>query len=293
MDWVTSVAKTALVVVTKMAANNAVPGLGAVVDLTEAAYDLSQGDILGAGINTLSAAVDLYSFGLFSSVKEAMKEGAKESTKEGAKVMGKKAGKEATKKFGKQVGRQLASRTFQGGKEAVVKYAPAMAGQLRKKATKEFGERLGKDIARGLIPESVEKVFKEGTKKAAGGLLEDFFLKLMSTGGKDIAKRISEGYFEDVIQLVISQAMKQNPKLAFEFAKIAEEGALKEFAKHIWKIIAKGSCAALAKGAINYSANDNIPTEEVRFSVEVTSITIKIITNNFSILISVIRAKFS
>lgn len=293
MDWVTSVAKTALVVVTKMAANNAVPGLGAVVDLTEAAYDLSQGDILGAGINTLSAAADLYSFGLFSSVKEAMKEGAKESTKEGAKVLGKKAGKEATKKFGKQVGRRLASGTFQGGKEAVIKYAPAMADQLRKKATKEFGERLGKEIAQGLIPESVEKVFKEGTKKAAGGLLEDFCLKLMSTGGKDIASRIFEGYFEDVIPLVISQAIKQNPKLAFEFAKIAKEGALKEFAKHIWKIIAKDFGVAFVKGAINCSANDDIPTKEELFSVEVTAITVEIITTNFSISISEITTKFS
>ena len=262
MDWLTSGAKTALVVVAKMAANNAVPGLGAVVDLTEAAYDLSQGDMLGAGINTLSAAVDLCSFGLFNSVKEAMKEGAKESTKEGAKVLGKKAGKEATKKFGKQVGRQLASGTFQGGKEAVVKYAPAMAYQLRKKATKEFGERLGKDIAQGLITESVEKVFEEGTKKAAGGLLEDFCLKLMSTGGKDVANNICEAYFENGIQLVISQAMKQNPKLAFVFAKIAEEGALKEFEKHISKLMAKDVTVACAKAAINLIANGNEPTAE-------------------------------
>ena len=250
MDRVTFGAKTAVVVVIKTVANNAVPGLGAAVDFTQAAYNLIQGDIEEAAINTLTGAADLYSLGLFSSVKEAMKEGAKEFTKEGAKVLGKKAGKEATKKFGQQVGRRLASGTFQGGKEALVKYAPAMADQLRKKATKEFGERLGKEIARGLIPELVEKVVEDGTKKAAGGFLADLYLKVVSTGGNDVLERIFEQYFEDGIQQVISQAMKQKPKLAFEFAKIAEAGALKELEKHIPKIIAKDFIVAHLKGAI-------------------------------------------
>jgi len=257
MDLVISGAKTAVVVGTKMAANNAVPGLGAAVDFIQAAYDLSQGDIVGAAINTLSGVADLYSFGLFSSVKEAMKEGAKESTKEGAKVLGKKAGKEATKKFGQQVGRQVASGAL--GKEVAGKYASAWAVQVRKKATKELGERLGKDIARGLIPESVEEVLKEGTKKAAGGFLDDLNRKFISTGGNDVAKRIFEQYFEDGIQQVISQTMKQKPKLTFEFAKIAEAGALKELEKHIPKIIAKDVSVAYLKGAINSSAIDDIP----------------------------------
>ncbi|XP_044181145.1 uncharacterized protein LOC122962263 [Acropora millepora] len=259
MDWVIFGAKTAAVVVTKMAANNAVPGLGAAVDFTQAAYNLSQGDKVGAAISTVSGVADLFSFGLFSSVKQAMTEGAKESTKEGAKVLGKKAGKEATKKFGQQVGRRLAQGTFQGGKEAAIKYAPVMAREVSKKATKELGERLGKDIARGLISESVEKVFQEGTKKAAGGFLYDLNLKVISTGGNDVAKRIFEQYFEDGIQQVIAQVMKQKPKLAFEFAKIAEAGALKELEKHIPKIIAKDFSVAYLKGAINSSVIDDIP----------------------------------
>lgn len=290
MDWVIFGLKTTTVVATKMVANNAVPGLGAAVEFIEAAYDLRQGDIVGAAICTVSGVADLYSLGLFSSVKQAMTEGAKKSTKEGAKVLGKKAGKEVTKKYGQQVGRELASGTFQGGKEAVVKHAPAIARQLRKKATKKFGKQLGKEIGQGLISESVENVFKEGTKKAAGELLPDFCLKLMSTGGKDIANRIFEGYFEDVIQLVIFQAIKQNPKLAFEFAK---EGALKEFAKHIWKIIAKRLGVAFVKGAINCSANDDIPTKEEPFSVELTAITVEIITTNLHLSISEIRTKSS
>ena len=262
MDWITFGIKTTGVVLAKMAANAVVPGLGAAVDFAQAANDLRHGDKVGALINTASGVVDICTLGLSSSIQGAMKESAKKSTKEGAKVLGKKAGKEATKKFGKQVGRRLASGTFQGGKEAVVKYAPAMADQLRKKATKEFGEWLGKDIAQGLISESVEKVFEEGTKKAAGGLLEDFCLKLMSTGGKDVANNICEAYFENGIQLVISQAMKQNPKLAFVFAKIAEEGALKEFEKHISKLMAKDVTVACAKAAINLIANGNEPTAE-------------------------------
>lgn len=261
MDWVIFGLKTTIVVATKMAANIAVPGLGAAVEFIEAAYDLRQGDIVGAAICTVSGVADLYSLGLFSSVKQAMTEGAKKSTKEGAKVLGKKAGKEATKKYGKQVGRRLASGTFQGGKEAVVKYAPAVADKLRKKATKEFGERLGKEIGQGLIFESVEKVCKEGTKKAAGGFLDDLSRKVISTGGNDVVNRILMEYSEDGIRRVMElgiQAMKQKPKPAFVFAKIAEGGALKEFEKHIEEIFFKDFGVACVKGVIqSLSANDN------------------------------------
>lgn len=256
MDWATFGLKTTGVVLAKMIANNAVPGLGVTVDFAQALYDLSQGDIVGATISTVTGVADFYSIGLFSSVKEAMKEGAKKSTKEGAKVLAKKAGKEATKKFGQQVGRQVAQGSL--GKEVASKYASAWAAEARKKATKEFGERLGKDIARGLVSESVEKMFEEGTKKAAGGALRDLFRKVVSTGGIDVAKCVFEEYLDDGIQQVISQAMKQNPKLAFEFAKIAEEGALKEFEKHISKIIAKDFGVACLKGAIKSSANDDM-----------------------------------
>lgn len=261
MEWLTFGAKTTAVVATKMVANNAVPGLGAAVDFAQAAYELSQGDIVGAAISTVSGVADLYSFGFFSSLKEAMKEGAKKSTEEGAKVMAKKAGKEATKKLGHKVARQVAEGSLQGGKEAATKYAWAWAEGARKKATKKFGKRLGKEIGRGLIPESVEKVFKEGTKRAAGGILDDLQRKAISTGGNDVVKRILMEYSEDGIQRLIElgiQAMKQKPKLAFEFAKIAEEGALKEFEKHVRKIFAKDFGVAFVKGGIrSCSANDN------------------------------------
>ena len=210
---------------------------------------------MGALISTVSGVADIVTLGLSGSIQGVMKEGAKKSTKEGAKAMAKKAGKEATKKYGQEVGRQLAQGTFRGGKEAAVKYAPAMADLLRKKATKEFGERLGKEIALGLIPKSVEKVFEECTEKAFGGFLYDLYLKGISTGGNDVLKRILKGYFEDEIEGLISEAMKQNPKLAFEFAKIAEEGALKEFEKYMFMIFHKDLVVARVKGEINRSEN--------------------------------------
>lgn len=260
-DWLKCGVKIAAVASTKMAINAFAPGCGALLDFGLAANDLWQGDKVGAVLNVVSGVADICTLGLYSSVQGAMTESAKESTKEGAKVMGKNVGKEATKKFGREVGKQLAQGTFQGGKEAAKKYAPAMAREVRKKATKEFGEWLGKDIAGGLISGSVEKVFEEGTKKAAGGALGDLFRKVVSTGGNDVAKRIFEGYFEDGIQLAISQTLKQNPKLAFEFAKIAEEGASKEFRKHIWKFIAKDVGVACVEGGIRRcSANDNHDT---------------------------------
>lgn len=260
-DWLKCGVKIAAVASTKMAINAVAPGCGALVDFAQAANDLWQGDNVGALLNVVSGVADICTLGIYGSVHGAMTESAKESTKEGAKEIGKKAGKEATKKLGREVGKQLAQGTFQGGKEAAIKYAPAMAREVSKKATKEVGKRLGKDIAGGLISESVEKVLEEGTKKAAGGVFGDLFRKVVSTGGNDVAKLICEGYFEDGIHLGISQVLKQNPKLAFEFAKIAEEGASKEFGKHIWKIIGKDVCVACVKGGIRRcSANDNHDT---------------------------------
>lgn len=253
MEWMTFGMKTGAVILTKMAANALVPGLGAAVDFAQAAYDLNQGDKVGAAINVVSGVADIVTLGLSGSIQGAMKEGAKKSTEQGAKEMAKKAGKEATKKYGREVGRQLAQGTFRGGKEAAVKYAPAMARIVRKKATKEFGERLGKEIAQGLLPESVEKVFKVGTEKAIGAFVNDLYLKSLSAGNNNAIKFIVEKYFEDVIEWAISNAMKQNSKLAFEFAKIAEKGASKEFEKHIWKIIENEVFFARLKAMTNCS----------------------------------------
>ena len=295
MDWIISGVKIVATVSTKMAVNAVAPGWGAAVNFAAAAYDLKQGDKVGAAINVVSGVADVVTLGLSGSIQGAMKEGAKKSTEQGAKELAKKTGKEATKKYGQEVGRQLAQGTFRGGKEAAVKYAPAVGHLLRKKATKEFGERLGKEIAQGLISTSVEKVFKEGTEKAMGGFVNDLLLKLISTAGDDVKKRIFEVTFENQIRQVISEAMKQKPNLPFVFSKIAEKGALKEFLKHVWKIIAKTGVFACVKGGINYIGNDepevgfsqlyNTPTEisftynEVLISVEETSDIIEVIVS--------------
>ena len=250
MDWIAFGMKTVAVVSTKMAANALVPGLGAAFEFAQAAYDYKHGDKVGALISTVSGVADIVTLGLSGSIQGAMKEGAKKSTEQGAKEMAKKAGKEATKKYGREVGRQLAQGTFRGGKEAAVKHAPAMADEALKKAMKLVDELLRKEIAQGLISESAEEVLKEGTKKS---ILHDLILKGISTGGNDVLKGISKGYIGDATKKAISEATKQNKKLLFEFAKIAEEGALKELMNHSWKFTVQDWFFASAKGVINYS----------------------------------------
>lgn len=215
MDWLTSTIKTAAIAGTKTAVNAVLPGWGAAIDFAQAANDLWQGDNVGALLNVVSGVADICTLGLSSYVKGAMTKGAIKSTTEGAKVMGKKAAKEATKEVGHKVARQIAKGSL--AKEVASKYASAWAEEARKKATKTFGKRLGKEIGRNLISESVEKVFKEGTKKA-GVEFVDYLAK--------------------------------NPKFAFEFAKIAEEGAWKEFAKQKWKFIAKDVAVDCVKAGI-------------------------------------------
>jgi len=141
-------------------------------------------------------------------------------------------------------------------KGAMKESAKKWVDQVGKEAMKEVHERLGKELAQRLISESVKKVFND-TKKTAWLLLGDFYLKAISTGGKDVAKQICKGYFEDVIQLVFSQTLKQNPKHAFVFAKIAEE------------LRNKDVIVAYAKGAINHIANGNEPTAEDVFLMQI------------------------
>ena len=255
MDWLTYGVETAVVVSTKMAVKNLVPGSSAAVEFFEAAYHFRQGDIVGAAISTLSGAADLWTLGFLSSVRGVMTEAAKKSTVQGI--------------------REIVDKTV---KEATDKCAPEMTHEVGKKVKKYLGALLGNEMARGLINKSVEKVYEEGTKNAAGGPLGDLFLKVISTGGNDVAKRIFGEYVGDGIQLAISQGWKQYQKLMFQFAKIAEEGAWKGLKKHIWKIIAKDVGVACAKGAINCIAKVNIPTEYkellLRHLVELPSIKI-------------------
>lgn len=122
---------------------------------------------------------------------------------------------------------------------------------VKEMAQEETAKRLSKEIAQGLITESTEKVMKEGTKKATGWSLNLFF-KFISTGGKNVKQGIADGYIQDALERVIPAMWKQSPKLAFDFAKFAEEGALKEFKKHTWKFIAKDGFFASVTGCINF-----------------------------------------
>lgn len=71
--------------------------------------------------------------------------------------------------------------------------------EVCKKVMKEFGEWLGKDIVWGLVFELVEKMFEEGIKKVVGGVLCDFFCKVVFIGGIDVVKCVFEEYFDDGI----------------------------------------------------------------------------------------------
>lgn len=127
----------------------------------------------------------------------------------------------------------------------------AVKEMAQEETKKDLFQRLRKEIAQNLITESTEKVMKEGTEKTTGWFL-DFSLKFISTGGKNVKQGIAEGYIQDALEKVIPTVWKQSPMRAFDFAKLAEQGAWREFQKHMWKFTAKDCIFASAKGCINF-----------------------------------------
>ena len=87
----------------KMALNAALPGLGSVVDFSEALYDFYRGDTVGGLTNTLSGISDFVTLGMSSSAKEAMKGSAKNAVVQSAKETAKTVKKEATKRLVKNL----------------------------------------------------------------------------------------------------------------------------------------------------------------------------------------------
>lgn len=91
-------AKMGLTVGAKMAVNTVLPGCSSAVDFALALCDLSQGDVVGAAVNTVSGIAEICTLGLSGCVQEAMKGSAKNAVVQTAKETAKKAEKEATKK---------------------------------------------------------------------------------------------------------------------------------------------------------------------------------------------------
>jgi len=251
-SWLWWAGKLAAKLGAKMAVNTVAPGFGSAVDFSEAAYDFYHGDIVGGAINTCWGVVDVVTFGMSSSAKEAMKGSAKKAVVQTAKETAKKAEKEATKKVGQELAKKLATGAVEGGKDAAVRAARVAAESAGKAATKKVGEKVAKEIARGVITETVEDVWQQGTKltiKRMGGKV--IFAFISNAGGS--VKTVSADVLEEVLTQGADEFLKGSiaTRAVFKLTQKAATTAVKEESKkHLVKLFAKDCSFAVVKRGV-------------------------------------------
>lgn len=114
---------------------------------------------------------------------------------------------------------------------------------------------------RGVVTESVEEAWKEGTKMTANKIARDFGMKVISSGGRDVVDTVSKALFEDAIEASIKQAFKEtakqnSAKTVFYLTKTAAvKAASVQLAKNSHNFLAIDGISAVSKGIIRSHAN--------------------------------------
>ena len=252
--WLVWGAKLGATVAAKMALNAVLPGASAVVDFGQAAYDLSQGDTLGAAINTVSGVAELVTFGFAGAVKEAIKGGAKTAVVSTAKETAKQAEKAATRKVGREFGKRLAAGMVSGSKEAAIQSVKQTAKAAGKEATKTAGKMVSKEVAKGVVNEAVEEVLRQGTKITLERLGHSTVKTIISSGGRQVMITCGEGVSEEFLKQLFGGLLeftKQNKTHVFKLTKeAAKTAAEKEFMKNFYKSLGIEYGSAAVKGAV-------------------------------------------
>ena len=118
-----------------------------------------------------------------------------------------------------------------------------------------MGQQVGKEIAEGVIISAAEEAWYEGTKLTWKKFLLDTSLSGISSGGHETGKTI----MEDWIAMVINEGLKRKPaEMAFDLTKeAAKKGAMEEFTKQSYKLIARDAAVSVLKGGINLNRGED------------------------------------
>ena len=139
---------------------------------------------------------------------------------------------------------------------SVAQFAKETMKSSSKETSKTFGKQVGKELAKGVASQATKEVWHElSTKMTLKSLSQDIFLSGISSGGYHVWDII----FEDLIEKLILEALKQKPKeIAFELTKeAAKKGAREELMKRSYKFIAKDAIVALLKGGIRMNQGED------------------------------------
>lgn len=245
--------------VAKVGLNVAMPGAGSVVDFAEAAWNLYDGNIVGALISTVSGVSDILTLGLSSAAKDLATESGKKAVSEAAKESAKAASKKATKKVGAKLAKDLATGTITAStKAAAIDTAKVTAGAAAKEATKKVGTQVGKDLAKGALNDAIDKAFYDGTKITFQNLVKAGSFSMLSSGGEnaantvatDLLQEFGEKYFVDLFKGSVKQNVQMFAYSDFVW-KAALKSAKKEYANYATKVLVKDLAVASAKGGLN------------------------------------------
>ena len=174
----------------KLFLNGVMPGLGSLVDFTQAAWDCCNGNYAGAGVNVLSGVVEIGTAGISSTWKGFAKESGKkaviQAAKEKAKTDGKKmVGKQVTKGLEKGVVEQTVNEVFSADTKVTLNNMAQSVGlSLISSGGREVGKTVFEDTFQYLGGSALEHILKGGVKKNA----QTFSCEWM----KEAAKRAAE-----------------------------------------------------------------------------------------------------
>ena len=251
--WGSYLGKFALKTGTKIGMNYCVPGSGAVVEFIEAASDFQNGNNVGCAINIVFGVLEIVTFGIAGSIKEAVQGSGKKVVVDAAKREAKSSVKIIKKKMGEELGKRLATGTIAaGGKAAAIQETKELVKATVKETTKQVGEKYGKEIAKGVVTKATEEVIAQGGKLTLTKMPKIAFGKLLSNGfrlNKDFVQDFVESLAEKTVEDIFADLTKASSKnLCPIIMKVATTGAEEEFKKHSWKFVAKEFGFELIKG---------------------------------------------
>ena len=200
------------------------PGLGASVDFAEAGYEYRKGNRFGCMMSLGFGVLDIVTAGISSFAKNAAKEGGKTAAKEVVKESAKSAEKAVTKEVGKKFAKDLASGTIKKGmpKAAIIDATKQIAKKAGNEATKKVGRTFGKDLAKGIVKDTVEEVWREGSKMTARSLFIETAKGGFCSGGQNILNEAAGGFYEEALrgitEMIFFKTIPQGTKHVFDKA---------------------------------------------------------------------------
>lgn len=205
-----------LKLVARFSLNGMMPGLGLLVDVTDAATDFCSGNYLGAGLSLVFGYRNVRDFAYLSTLTDAAKKSAKDSVIQAAKEIAKTDGK-------KMVGKQVASALAKGGIEQAFT-------DVFSAATKVTFDNLEKTVGLSIISSGGHEV------------------------GKTVFGDVFQFLGEPVLENVLKGGAKQTAQsFSHEWMKEAAKRSLaKEFINYSSKKLARESKTAFFKGIFNY-----------------------------------------